>query len=838
MAEKSSGSGTLSAVLPHLEKRFDSQRVVFWQDTEGEYAAEVDALDLGDVTVLPVENNEYTIKNQVLQVDPDGKFLIYRQGPAPLATENWLLDLELAYGVFTADRTALVRQDLGIEGRDIDRVVAEHDRFFRAASRVNALKRLLLPGDDAVELRAKMSAVLLGQQDYKLLELTRALLVENAAGKDTKYQALTDFGLERFYWDGVARIYGYRAEEPSVDDFILWIFQKAIDGFESDTPGGLRNIQLDFDSLRNDRHSAASLAALANRAAEQLDYRASIEGASVQDLISIDLFEDVDQKIITELAQGVVTRTNSAREVADVVRKRQRSIWFDKYEQFYRAIDAAAELLGELAAFDPQIQSFDDGLEQYRDHWYRIDQLYRQFHRAARENEQTAVIKMLRDEVEKHYVNQYLYVLGAKWQSQVDEVDKWASLAIRSQDRFYDEYVEAITRKSNRKAVVIISDALRYEIADELRSLIRQEDRFDAELDATLGVLPSYTQLGMAALLPHKKLAHSDDGDPVLVDGQRSDGTINRNKILETVGGAAITAQDVLDMPNEELRRLYVDNKVLYVYHNRIDAIGDNAPTERQAFQAVDHALSDLVTLTKKLANANATNILITADHGFLYQDEPLEDASYLSTRPAGEELLVQNRRYVLGRGLAEDTAFRKFTPEQIGLDSDLEVLIPKSIHRLKRSGSGARFVHGGSSLQEIVVPVLSVNKKRKSDTRAVNVDVLPETDKITTGQMMVRLFQSEPVTEKIQPRTLRLGLYAGDTLISNQPEVTFDQPSSDQRDRYQDVQILLSQDANAFNNRHVELRLEEQIPNTSHWRDYRKVQYLLRRSFMSDFDF
>ena len=147
-------------------------------------------------------------------------------------------------------------------------------------------------------------------------------------------------------------------------------------------------------------------------------------------------------------------------------------------------------------------------------------------------------------------------------------------------------------------------------------------------------------------------------------------------------------------------------------------------------------------------------------------------------------------------------------------------------------------FVHGGASLQEIVVPVLTINKKRKSDTRPVNVEVLPETDKITTGQLVVKLFQSEPVGEKVQARTLRAGLYVGETLISNQPELLFDQPSDDKRDRYQSARMLLSQDANEFNNRTVEFRLEEQIPNTTQWRVYQWAQYLLKRSFTSDFDF
>jgi uncharacterized protein (TIGR02687 family) len=342
----------------------------------------------------------------------------------------------------------------------------------------------------------------------------------------------------------------------------------------------------------------------------------------------------------------------------------------------------------------------------------------------------------------------------------------------------------------------------------------------------------------MAALLPHSSIGHSQDGDPVLVDGQRTDGTVNRSKVLDAVEGKAIQAEDVFSLTRDELRELYQEHQVLYVYHNRIDATGDKAGTERQVFEAAEDTLRELVDLVKRLTNANATNILITADHGFLFQDTALKDAFYLSTLPQGDDIKVTNRRYVLGRGLKEDPAFKTFTSAQLGLDSDLDVQIPKSIHRLRLPGAGSRFVHGGAALQEVVVPVLAINKKRKSDVRTVNVKIMPESDKITTGQLVIKLFQVEPVSEKIHPLVLRAGLYVGETLISNHLALTFDQDSADQRERYQNAHMLLSQDANDYNNRPVEFRLEERIPGTNQWRIYGKAIYTLKRSFASDFDF
>ncbi len=828
-----------ASVREHLMRRFGDHRVVFWHDPEGQYHAELDGMDLPGVTIVRVDNDEYAIKNRLLQGQPKDKFIVYRSGTMPTGIDNWLLDLELAYGVFTADRAALVSQDLGLAAAGIDEVVTEHEKFFNSSKRVQDLKALLTPEDDPARLLAKMSAVVLNQREHTLLEITRTLFIDNAKEQHGKYDALVTFGLDDFYWRGVASIYGYESTAPTLDDFILWIYRQAMQGFVSNRPGGLQNIQLDFASLRNDRRSQEALSVLAKRASQDLNYATSIEDADFRDLVQIDLFEEADKKIISDLARAVAEQTVSAREVTDVVRARQRSVWIDDYRQLYSAIGSAAQLLHALDSIDFGMTSFDDALARYQHEWFRIDQLYRQFTHAYRSIEGPSPLTPVREVVEKRYTNAYVYQLGNAWQQKVDEADEWRSAVLRSQRYFYRDYIEGLVRE-DKKAVVIISDALRYEVADELASRVRREDRFDAELDALLGVLPSYTQLGMAALLPHHTLKHSADAKIVLADDQPTNGTGPRSKVLESVEGTAIQAEDFKALSPQERRDLFKSHKVLYVYHDVIDATGDKPGTERRVFEAAEQALSDLVDLVKKAANANATNIFITADHGFLFQDEALPEQFFLSEKPQGDDILVTNRRYVLGRGLKVDQAFTTFTSVQVQLDSDIEVQIPKSIQRLKLAGGGSRFVHGGATLQEVVVPVLSVNKKRKSDTRLVNVKVLPESDKITTGQLVVKLHQSEAVADKIQPRTLRVGLYVGETLISNDPppELTFDSTSSDQRDRYQTVQLLLSTDANDFNNREVELRLDERIPNTNQWRTYVKVGYQLKRSFTSDFDF
>ncbi|WP_373167246.1 BREX-1 system phosphatase PglZ type A [Mycobacterium marinum] len=827
----------LNSVRDAIRNRLAAQRVVFWHDPSGEYDADVEALELGAVNVIRVHGNEFGVKSTIL-ADHITKHLVYRSGEIPRGTSNWLLDLELAYGVFTADKTSMLQEELGLNDPALAAVIEQHQNFFGASSRKLALAKLLAPGDDAAKMRAKMSQVLVKSSGHTLADIIRELLAENAANKRAKFDDLATFGLDKFLWDGLAKIYRYSGSNPSIDDFVLWVYSRAIEDFASETPGEFRNIRIDFNSLRYDVRTQGIMATLASRAADALDVKSKIEHSDFRELVPVTTFEEIDRKIIVDLAAAVAAQSITPREVAETARQRQDSLWRDKYAKLYQATRSASELLAAIAALPTTIESFDLGLQKYQSDWFRIDQHYRWFTFAYQTAEFQKPLESLKAEVDKQYANNFLHHFGGRWQQVLEPTEQWKSVSVTSQRKFFDNQVAPIVKDGRTKAVVIISDGMRYEVAEELTSLIRSENRFDASLSAVLGMLPSYTQLGMAALLPHSTLELDPEALPVLADGKPTNGTANRDKILQAVKGHAISAADVLAMPGDELRDLYKQHQIFYVYHDRIDAAGDKAATERTVFQAAEETLREMVLLMKKWTNANATNIVITADHGFLYQDTPLEQAYYVSEPPQGDAITKTNRRYVLGRSLKPSPAYMTFTSAQAGLVGDIDIQIPKSIHRIPQPGAGTRYVHGGASLQEIVVPVIAVNKKRRSDIRPVEVDLMPETDKITTGQLAVKLLQREAVTDKIQPRQVRLGIYAGETPISDQPVLTFDSSSTDQRERYQSATLYLTQDADDVNNRAVELRLEARIPNTNQWKTFSKANYTIKRSFMTDFDF
>ena len=455
------------------------------------------------------------------------------------------------------------------------------------------------------------------------------------------------------------------------------------------------------------------------------------------------------------------------------------------------------------------------------------------------------MLNSLSEKIENLYINRYVLPLSNAWQQHVDAMNEWSVNDVTPQNFFYKKWVKPYL-DNNKKIYVIISDAFRYEAGDEMVSRIRQEDRYQAQLDAALSSLPSYTQLGMASLLPQSadmSLQIADNKTATVFMGEQStQGTENRDKVLKALIGERATAVQtkvLMDMTREESRELLKDHDVIYFYHNRIDHTGDKMQSEGEAFEATDKTFDDLMRVIKKLTSANATNLVVTADHGFIYQNRALDESDFLSKDVSGD-VLYNDRRFLLGKSLTSSDGLKDFSAEQLGVAGDVGAVIPKGIQRLRLSGSGSRFVHGGASLQETVIPVITINKKRQSDTGFVGVDILRSgSNVISSGLLTVTLYQSEPMTDKVQSRQFRVGIYTEDNvLISNQHDIPMDLTSDNPREREMKLKLVLSKQADEANGKEVVLKLEEPVSDTNQYTEYKSLRYTIRRSFTSDFDF
>ena len=826
-----------------LSNLFDKQRIVFWYDTRLEFRADFETLELPDVEKVELANNEFGVKSRLLREQPEQKFLIYREGTEPSHLHNWLLDVQLASGnCFRTDQVALWLAELEL-GPDCYPLLEAHVAFFESAKRREALSKLLEPGDSQNLLQRKMLAVCAGNEP-RLDVILESLLGDLAAGKDVRIKLIESSGLNAYLWEQVKRAYGYSSEQPGLHDFVIELFKACFMlGIDPAYKARLSAEALVFlKRWKDSRSHEQSFETLSEQCAAVLQIDDKLQKLDWRSLLELDYFELIDRKILSELVRAVVARTVTAQEVEQWVRQRRQSHWFERFKDVYLALEHAAQFIQVLDITQLQMESLTDGVKKYASQWFRLDQRYRKFVYHLRESGQASLLGELAMQVENLYGNNYLSRLNDRWQQHVDAAQQWEAAPVVLQRNFFSRYVQPFVERRT-KVCVLISDAFRYEVGEELQSLIRQEDRFEADLEPMLSMLPSYTQLGMAALLPNSslQLADNDSGDAI-VDGQSAQGSVNRGKILATRVPASqvVRAKDLLAMNQADSRALLRDNEVVYVYHNLIDKTGDTRDTEERVFAAAEETLSELIRLVKKLTNANASNLLITADHGFIYQNHPLQESDFLSGEPEGDEVLYRDRRFVLGRSLREGASFKTFNPVQLGLTGTLMVQIPKSINRLRLKGSGSRFVHGGATLQEVVIPVIRINKKRQSDVGRVGVEFIGVGGKtITTGQLAVVLYQTEAVTEKLQSRRLRAGLFTLDgELVSDQHELLFDFSSANPRERELPVRFILSRKADEANNQQVELLLEETVEGTSHFTRYKAARYTIRRSFSSEFDF
>ena len=836
---------TMTPTEKILLQKFKNCRIVCWRDVKCELHDEFEALNLPEVEKIEVQNNEFSVMYRVLRAEPEKKFLIFSSGPIPQDSENWLLNLELTYDIFQADQASLWLSELGL-GYEFAKLTDEHPQFFTSAKRRHTLNKMLGDHDSENAIRMKMLAVTVGSE-RRLDWILEKLLQELSEDDDSRYAEIKRYNLDGFLWKKTAEYYGYTSKNPSVKDFAFRLYHACFQmSLSSDCAQEIRlnDEALVFlkrfkDSRQNDNAFEKCSEMVANTLKDTISE--TLIKQNLTDIGSLDIFKEIDRHVLTALAAGIVSRTIPAAECSNIIRERRQTFWFKKLEHVYLALDYASMFLSVQSSIKITVDSLAHGFECYTKQYFKLDQLYRKFIYHANAANQNDLLKNIYELVENFYSNNFLLPLNNLWQDKLSSYSQWPVPGVRQQSHFFRDYVENILEK-DKKIFVIISDAFRYEIAEELQRKITLEDRYTASLDAVSSVLPSYTALGMAALLPHKELGLNCSNGTIIVsaDGFSTLGTAARAKVLaaKVPESRVLTAEDLNNLTRDEGRALFRENAVVYIYHNTIDAAGDDLATEGKTFEAAENAIDEIIAMLKRLTGYNVTNIIVTADHGFIYQNRELPNDDFLSGEPAGTDIARINRRFVIGQNLASVDGLQKYDLDTLEIQGNCEIQIVKSINRLRVKGSGSRYVHGGAALQEIVVPVLKINKKREGDLSYVDVDIISGMQVITSGQMAVRFYQRQPVEGKLLPRKFKVGLYSQDNkLISDELELVCDLTGKEPRDREMTCGLVLTRDAEKYNGQEIVLKLLELESGTTFYKEYLTRKYQLRRQLV-DLDF
>lgn len=834
-----------------LQQAFNKEghRLVFWYDPTKDFTAELSNLKLDNVTVMNMEGESLLGTKLKLELeDTQGKYLLYFPFAEPELEKDWLLDIKLYSRCFYADRISIIFNDLGLYQQSMREHLAQRDKFLGHKGRLAGLSKLLHPDANELAIDMAMMTVLAKAEESDLNHILFAIARQTAddeLGLEATPSIIDDFkkfGLQKTFVEQLQISFGYQPSQEELSNettfhFGRFLIQLLVTGFcenlrqsTSEIPAWASN------QILPSANAQASVRALNSRwrdssryypafdtisgwVADRLNIRDKLNGFSLESLAPIATFEAVEVQIILSMAEVIPeSDLHDLQRFAEVIGERRDNYWASrhkdddirsKYRLIYDALDSAIKLFSLRRTYDDgfHYSSCDALYQAYQTELYQFDMAYRHYY-AASIKAHVELLKKLDDAVEQCYSYWYIDNLAKNWGDRINNENRlsdWRITDIPLQHKFFQHTVERLQDKAkNKRVMVIISDAFRYEAAVELTQKVNEKRYSKATLSSQLGVVPSYTTLGMASLLPHKTLDYKGDTDDVLVDGVSSQGTVQRNKILQKHDGMAITAETLRGWSKDEGRKVLKGQYLIYVYHDVVDAIGEDAATENRTFQAVNDAVNELTELVHKAQMLfNTSTVVVTADHGFLFQQSKLEaaDRTSLTDKPTG--VIKSKKRYVVGQKLPEPKdALYGSTKITAGTQTDTKFWVPKGANRFHFVG-GARFVHGGVMPQEVVVPILIAKALRGESAAArtkskVGVMSAKPNLKMVNNIQSFDFLQTEAVDDQALPMTASVAIYEDSAMISSEEVITFDSQSDAMSERVKRARLSLQ--GNDFN--------------------------------------
>lgn len=435
-------------------------------------------------------------------------------------------------------------------------------------------------------------------------------------------------------------------------------------------------------------------------------------------------------------------------------------------------------------------------VEKYMNEFYLVDLYYRRtleaYHKlVTKENPIEETLNTAKRQLDLEYAK-ITNVLNIEWLTCVQEKGAWfAETALKRQEDFYKNEADATV-----KQVIIVSDGLRYEVAMELMQELAKEKHI-ASISAYQTMLPTETKYCKLALLPHHSLELI--GSDMLVDRTLLKETEQRTAHLGKYrdGGICIRYEDVMNGDVQSMRELF-KRPLVYIFHDIIDRTG-HSQSPFEVIGACRKAIDQLAVLIKRLhATWNVTNVFLTADHGFLYNDKKFEEKDKHCITDIAIE---RTTRYYLTDSHANIEGVVKFPLEKVSsikTDTPLWVAVPEGTNRLSAPG-GYNYVHGGASLQEMIIPVIKSVRKKNNKTEKVGVALMNHNLNMVSSRLKFQIIQSEAVSMMVMERKVVCCIYNGEEPVTQEIEVTLNSTdATNLNNRVFEVTLNLNKSVNA----------------------------------------
>ena len=769
----------IKQIIDRLNAEFtgDTRKLVFWYDDNGEFVEDMQNVELENAKVYFLQaDNQFGTKLFLERQDTTTNYLIYAPFPKPDVRDNHLEDTLLYSKRFFADRASLLSVDLGIDEK-YKPIIEKHIKFFVNKERTQRFYDLEIENFNEENIITGLLSAICRTRTCSFEEVIRVMLTDSELTDNKFLSEVEKYGLLDDFWKLCEQHFGYTDVKPTLEKLAVTMFvtytakyvgaelPKAWKGFVSYKAG---NIIAFMDNLMNNILYRGRYDELSAHVASGLNVKKAFSDYPPEDLVNCDTFLAVDQILIKWIVARLVAEDIGAKlddlTIPQICEKRSKMHFGEKTNVCYQMLSSAYQIIqvGNYRCPD----NFKVILRKYQEEDFQIDYEYRCFYSAYDQMDDPADFEPLRDLVENIYTNEYLETLLPKWNAAIQEPD--ALMALPLQRDFYARNLKNVKERT----VVIISDAMRYEVGKELFHRIQDDPKCTAKLEVQLGVLPSYTRPGMAALLPHTELTMTDDFK-VLVDGFPCENLAEREAILQKYSSdsACVQFDSIKSLKIADLRSIFTGKQVVYVYHNQIDARGDKPNTEDEVFVACQEAITEIIDLIRRIStSANTYRFIVTADHGFLYKRDKISESDKIEGIKSKTSFI--NRRFVVSPEPVAGDGIASMEMGKILRSSDTKwVSYPISDDVFKVTGGGQNYVHGGSSPQEMLVPVLDLKMERgHMDTRNASLALVSMVRKITNKITVLDFIQSEPVSDVVKAATYRLFFVSDDNeRISNE---------------------------------------------------------------------
>ncbi|RKH26130.1 PglZ domain-containing protein [Corallococcus sp. CA041A] len=484
-------------------------------------------------------------------------------------------------------------------------------------------------------------------------------------------------------------------------------------------------------------------AVLADRVEEELGLKnAKLPPGS---LGAIDTFRFEERALLRHA--GDLISNNKFGEALALVSEREHSFWLDRdvsRKAQWEATRRMAEL-GNVAMEVGRAVNKTSGdaaawLDAYvsKDGWFRLDQAQRRLE---------AWVANLDEEPEERPLGVVRRAHEDACHAMAEGFTKalvkagWAIPGALHQTRIWSEVVAG----KPKPVAYFLVDAMRFEMGVDLAERLPKTS--EVSVRAAVGALPSITPIGMAALMPGASgsfsVVEQDDKLGARIDDSFLPDLASRKKFAAARVPKLIdvTLDELLSLQPSKLAKKLDGAQVFVVRSQEIDHAGETGFTF-QARQVMDTVIDNLARAIRKLAAAGIEHAVVSADHGHLFFAND-RDESMRTDAPGGYTVEL-HRRCWLGRGGATPPGCVRVAASSLGYASDLDLVFPAATGVFKAGGDLA-FHHGGPSLQELVIPVLTVRTKARESA-------LPSTGPITAASL------PDAVTNRIFSVTFTFG--------------------------------------------------------------------------------